>query len=194
MKLGFTESVVAAAGSRIGKRVLHIDPNHFYGGQWASFSLEGLQTFIDNENSRSNETETRVDGGTITLNDTVFRNIEHAEYEWHAPNEPPKVPELEQPPRVEEKEPESDQTPNSSAADDGSVPQIDTTTSDTQTPAPASNEKVAIPKPVVQDQDIVWTREKLLEESRKFNIDLAPKVRIPHADKRFIPFYLGDSH
>lgn len=36
--------MVAAAASRIGKTVLHVDVNEFYGGPWASFSLEAIQT------------------------------------------------------------------------------------------------------------------------------------------------------
>lgn len=45
---GFTESAVAAAASRIGKTVLHVDPNDFYGSCWASFNLENLQSFLSN--------------------------------------------------------------------------------------------------------------------------------------------------
>ncbi|XP_050305481.1 rab proteins geranylgeranyltransferase component A 1 [Anthonomus grandis grandis] len=41
---GFIESVISAAASRIGKSVLHLDENDFYGGQWASFNLEALKT------------------------------------------------------------------------------------------------------------------------------------------------------
>lgn len=41
---GLTESIVAAAASRIGKTVLHLDPNDFYGGYWASFNLEAIQS------------------------------------------------------------------------------------------------------------------------------------------------------
>lgn len=35
---------MAAAASRVGKTVLHLDPNDFYGGYWASFNLEAIQT------------------------------------------------------------------------------------------------------------------------------------------------------
>lgn len=44
--IGLTESIVAAAASRIGKTVLHIDANDYYGGQWASFNLENIQSFV----------------------------------------------------------------------------------------------------------------------------------------------------
>jgi len=51
---GFSESVVAAAASRIGKTVLHLDPNEFYCSSWASFNLESFQHFIE-ENEKNNE-------------------------------------------------------------------------------------------------------------------------------------------
>lgn len=41
---GLTESIIAAAASRIGKSVLHLDSNDFYGGYWASFNLENIKT------------------------------------------------------------------------------------------------------------------------------------------------------
>ncbi|KAF4529248.1 hypothetical protein B566_EDAN017706 [Ephemera danica] len=44
---GMTESILAAAASRVGKRVLHLDSNEYYGGLWASFNLDGLQQWID---------------------------------------------------------------------------------------------------------------------------------------------------
>ncbi|KAJ8298316.1 hypothetical protein KUTeg_024847 [Tegillarca granosa] len=40
---GMSESILAAAFSRIGQQVLHVDKNDFYSGQWASFNLEGIE-------------------------------------------------------------------------------------------------------------------------------------------------------
>ncbi|XP_053689630.1 rab proteins geranylgeranyltransferase component A [Sabethes cyaneus] len=42
---GLSESIVAAAASRIGKTVLHLDCNEYYGGYWASFNLESLRQY-----------------------------------------------------------------------------------------------------------------------------------------------------
>ncbi|XP_053461697.1 rab proteins geranylgeranyltransferase component A 2 [Nycticebus coucang] len=39
---GLPESILAAACSRSGQRVLHIDSRSYYGGNWASFSFSGL--------------------------------------------------------------------------------------------------------------------------------------------------------
>ncbi|XP_053681235.1 rab proteins geranylgeranyltransferase component A [Anopheles nili] len=43
---GLTESIVAAAASRIGKTVLHLDTNDYYGGYWASFNLESFRKYM----------------------------------------------------------------------------------------------------------------------------------------------------
>ncbi|XP_073498273.1 rab proteins geranylgeranyltransferase component A 1 [Phyllobates terribilis] len=43
---GLPESIIAAACSRIGQRVLHLDSKNYYGGNWASFTFSGLQTWI----------------------------------------------------------------------------------------------------------------------------------------------------
>uniref|UniRef100_A0A8C5VT79 Rab proteins geranylgeranyltransferase component A n=1 Tax=Microcebus murinus TaxID=30608 RepID=A0A8C5VT79_MICMU len=39
---GLPESILAAACSRSGQRVLHMDSRSYYGGNWASFSFSGL--------------------------------------------------------------------------------------------------------------------------------------------------------
>ncbi|XP_078480326.1 rab proteins geranylgeranyltransferase component A 2-like [Lampetra planeri] len=43
---GLPESIVAAACARVGQSVLHLDRRDYYGGNWASFNLQGLQDWI----------------------------------------------------------------------------------------------------------------------------------------------------
>ncbi|XP_010590997.1 rab proteins geranylgeranyltransferase component A 1 isoform X1 [Loxodonta africana] len=43
---GLPESVIAAACSRSGQRVLHVDSRSYYGGNWASFSFSGLLSWL----------------------------------------------------------------------------------------------------------------------------------------------------
>jgi len=43
---GLVESMVAAAAARLGHTVLHLDTASYYGGQWASFTWDGLQAWI----------------------------------------------------------------------------------------------------------------------------------------------------
>ncbi|XP_058458954.1 rab proteins geranylgeranyltransferase component A [Malaya genurostris] len=44
---GLPESILAAAASRIGKSVLHLDCNEYYGGFWSSFNFESLLKYAD---------------------------------------------------------------------------------------------------------------------------------------------------
>ncbi|KAM5237592.1 rab proteins geranylgeranyltransferase component A 2 [Ctenodactylus gundi] len=43
---GLPESILAAACSRSGQRVLHVDSRSYYGGNWASFSFSGLLSWL----------------------------------------------------------------------------------------------------------------------------------------------------
>lgn len=52
---GLTNSIVAAAFSRIGKSVLHIDKNNYYGDQWASFTLQQLIDYIKDHHNPNHD-------------------------------------------------------------------------------------------------------------------------------------------
>ncbi|XP_077744673.1 rab proteins geranylgeranyltransferase component A 1 isoform X3 [Canis aureus] len=43
---GLPESIIAAACSRSGQRVLHVDSRSYYGGNWASFSFSGILSWL----------------------------------------------------------------------------------------------------------------------------------------------------
>lgn len=43
---GLPESILAAACSRSGQRVLHVDSRSYYGGNWASFNFSGLLSWL----------------------------------------------------------------------------------------------------------------------------------------------------
>ncbi|XP_072315784.1 rab proteins geranylgeranyltransferase component A 1 [Eucyclogobius newberryi] len=46
---GLCESVVAAACSRVGQRVLHLDRRSYYASDWASFTFNGLLSWIQEQ-------------------------------------------------------------------------------------------------------------------------------------------------
>ncbi|XP_029790687.1 rab proteins geranylgeranyltransferase component A 2 [Suricata suricatta] len=46
MGTGLPESILAAACSRSGQRVLHLDSRSYYGGNWASFNFSGLLSWL----------------------------------------------------------------------------------------------------------------------------------------------------
>ncbi|XP_041864824.1 rab proteins geranylgeranyltransferase component A 1 isoform X2 [Melanotaenia boesemani] len=50
---GLAESVVAAACSRVGQRVFHLDRRSYYAANWASFTFNGLLTWIQEHHEKS---------------------------------------------------------------------------------------------------------------------------------------------
>nr|XP_003223406.2 PREDICTED: rab proteins geranylgeranyltransferase component A 1 [Anolis carolinensis] len=54
---GLPESIIAAACSRSGQRVLHVDSRNYYGGNWASFSFSGLLSWIKENQERTDPCE-----------------------------------------------------------------------------------------------------------------------------------------
>lgn len=87
---GLPESIVAAACSRVGQRVLHLDARNYYGGNWASFTFSGLQSWIDEYKNRDAAAEALVTSkehvleneGIVPLNrtDATIRNLEVFSY------------------------------------------------------------------------------------------------------------------
>ena len=45
---GLTESILAAAASWIGRKVLHVDKNAYYGSHWAALPLDLLDVWVQN--------------------------------------------------------------------------------------------------------------------------------------------------
>lgn len=72
--IGFTESVVAAAASRIGKNVLHLDPNDFYGCNWASFNLDTLLKYIDGQTNVTDTDEVSIYNCLLVFTYTLIAN------------------------------------------------------------------------------------------------------------------------
>lgn len=44
---GLSESIIAAAASAVGKTVLHLDPNSFYGSHFASLSIDEFTSYLN---------------------------------------------------------------------------------------------------------------------------------------------------
>ncbi|XP_028322126.1 rab proteins geranylgeranyltransferase component A 1 [Gouania willdenowi] len=56
---GLVESVVAAACSRVGQRVLHLDRRSYYAANWASFTFNGLLSWIQQQQDDTQPEETQ---------------------------------------------------------------------------------------------------------------------------------------
>ena len=63
--------MVAAAAARLGHTVLHLDTASYYGGQWASFTWDGLQAWVREQQgeegglSGNEETKPEWGGGDV---------------------------------------------------------------------------------------------------------------------------------
>ncbi|KAI0219006.1 Rab proteins geranylgeranyltransferase component A 1 [Lamellibrachia satsuma] len=102
---GMTECIVAAALSRIGQSVLHIDRNDYYSGDWASFHFESLHKWIAQQRGDIEQDLTVQEGsdpttlfqeGETTLplrmqSNTISSVIEHIHVMEDRPEEQPKV-------------------------------------------------------------------------------------------------------
>ncbi|XP_031269319.1 rab escort protein 1 isoform X1 [Pistacia vera] len=52
---GLPESVISAAASAVGKSVLHLDPNPFYGSHFASLSIPDITSFLNSHSTVSSD-------------------------------------------------------------------------------------------------------------------------------------------
>uniref|UniRef100_A0A182R9D5 Rab proteins geranylgeranyltransferase component A n=1 Tax=Anopheles funestus TaxID=62324 RepID=A0A182R9D5_ANOFN len=110
---GLTESIIAAAASRVGKTVLHLDTNDYYGGYWASFNLDTFRKYLQAGISTDCTATEAINNNFLRLN-SLPTAIQNGRESWYNFGENGDV--------------------------DG------------------------------------WNREKIEQEYRRFNIDLAPKL------------------
>ena len=153
--------MVAAAAARNGHTVLHVDNNDFYGGDWAAFTFDGIQNWIEKEQENIITPEEVADtvkealkeGEKLLPLNTRLSSIRNVQQEWHIAEE-----EEEEKEKLEENE------------DEKSFDQVedDVEVRDQQ---PAKTEQST-----QTEEEKRWTKSKILAESRKFNLDLTPKL------------------
>uniref|UniRef100_A0AAZ3QGA0 Rab proteins geranylgeranyltransferase component A n=1 Tax=Oncorhynchus tshawytscha TaxID=74940 RepID=A0AAZ3QGA0_ONCTS len=181
-----SESVIAAACSRVGQRVLHVDRRNYYAGNWASFTFNGLLSWIEEYKAGQSEEAVREDWKekleegeealALSAMDTSISNLEvfcYGEVERC----------LLESSSVEEEEPvvASDEASPASGPDAGAeqtqpegqereVPsQAEETQGEVQQASPSPAERQPEPK-----KKITYT--KIVKEGRRFNIDLVSKL------------------
>ncbi|XP_063869348.1 rab proteins geranylgeranyltransferase component A-like [Scylla paramamosain] len=206
---GLVECVVAAAAARVGKKVLHIDKNDYYGVQWASFTLKGAQQWVDEVTTTPAPTPPGdcelEEGEQLVGVANPSEDYSGVRQTWHVPKEPLPSPSpepaaaapVEQVVKEEGSGGESTQvtgtpdtppaTPQDTAQDAVQAMPQDTA----QDAVEATAQGVAQEMPQAdQTQDSTtmksekeesggkkeWSQEELLNLSRKFNLDLAPKL------------------
>ncbi|XP_023697489.2 rab proteins geranylgeranyltransferase component A 1 isoform X1 [Paramormyrops kingsleyae] len=95
---GLTESVIAAACSRVGQRVLHVDRRSYYAGNWASFTFNGLLSWMEEcKQGGQSSAEEATDWGdkleegeealVLSVMDTSITNLEVFCYASEEPEE-----------------------------------------------------------------------------------------------------------
>lgn len=136
--------------------------------------MENFQLFVDqsNEKARSDLATARMENGVLKISDSTGYHAENTEYEWFVPNE--EIPEDVIVPSPEpEPEPVATSviTPNEEEANDNQKEESDIIENE------PTVETAEDPKTVQEDKAEVLTKERILKEFRKFNIDLSPKVR-----------------
>ena len=74
---GLGESMIAASLSRIGKSVLHIDRNDYYGSQWATFTFDSIIKWVQ-DHKQSNEADNEEDNEELIVpqSDSTIKNVE----------------------------------------------------------------------------------------------------------------------
>uniref|UniRef100_A0A3B4H732 Rab proteins geranylgeranyltransferase component A n=1 Tax=Pundamilia nyererei TaxID=303518 RepID=A0A3B4H732_9CICH len=158
---GLAESVVAAACSRVGQRVLHVDRRSYYAANWASFTFNALLTWIQEHKVRaeslSEEVQDRsslVEEGEelIYLSGSDSASISNLQVFCYISEE---AEEEEEPPNTTEEE--------EAAQEQGEEPEAD----QPQPSAPPSQSEPTRKK-------ISYTQ--LEKEGRRFNIDLVSKL------------------
>lgn len=168
---------MSAAASRVGKRVLHVDSANYYGSIWASFNLDGISNLL----STTGDTK----AGDVTLNegeklvklgfkDYGLRDFEQA---WYVPVESPKE-NLEIPEEIlKAKEATEKAVEGAGDNNENKAASEETTTQENAEGAHTTTENITSSESKNEDlANRTFSQENLLKESRKFNIDLAPKV------------------
>eukprot|EP01114_Cavostelium_apophysatum_P013011 TRINITY_DN3063_c0_g1_i1.p1 TRINITY_DN3063_c0_g1~~TRINITY_DN3063_c0_g1_i1.p1 ORF type:complete len:594 (+),score=126.98 TRINITY_DN3063_c0_g1_i1:76-1782(+) len=158
---GMTEAILSGAIARIGKKVLHIDSNEFYGDYTASFTLSALETLMTQTTPIPKSTEDELFGApadSLKLLNGQSGFIEH---------ERPSKEEAPAPQNAAESE---------SISTSSNIPtaEAEVVSADTSQDNGASTKTETLPPAKIELKSF---KQTTLDESRHYNIDLSPKVQ-----------------
>ncbi|XP_075235250.1 rab escort protein [Lycorma delicatula] len=163
---GMVESIVAAAASRVGKKVLHMDGNEYYGGMWAAFNFDGLQKWLSEcrkEDASSGENLSLPklsEGETVTPTGSQFKTVFNIDEKWYISEELGER-QLKDTKDMQTEAKEGGEGDASECAESGSGDGDKSADADSKSKTPESKH---------------WSQNKLKTSYRKFNLDLAPKL------------------
>ncbi|XP_046665799.1 rab proteins geranylgeranyltransferase component A 1 isoform X2 [Homalodisca vitripennis] len=158
---GMTESILAAAASRIGKRVLHLDSNEYYGGMWAAFNFDGLQKWLGECQNKANELEHETtdnllkEGESLIKAGSQFATVFNIEEKWE-------LLEKDSGPQPS-KDTQTEEEGQAKGDQEGDLEK-------------GEKESAESEKEKDSTQSKCWSQNKLKTLYRKFNLDLAPKL------------------
>lgn len=180
---GMTESIVAAAASRIGKKVLHLDSNEYYGGLWASFNFDGLQKWMEECRQPNKPTETMQSANAKDCEKLVkagnqFSTVSNLEEKWYILEEVADSPEGQLSSKITQTEVEehskakaAEGSGDAESSKDGESEKLEREDNNSEKPDSGEGKDNS-----VTNQRENWSQNKLKKEYRKFNLDLAPKL------------------
>ncbi|TRY59391.1 hypothetical protein DNTS_004301 [Danionella cerebrum] len=199
---GLTESVIAAACSRVGQSVLHLDRRNYYAGNWASFTFNGLLSWIkeyknqqEAQITESEEEWRRLidEGEDAMLLNSVDSSISNIEVFSYASEEDEKEEDLKPPEPhhtvktlSEETRADSTETPDLVTSDVSTDSELKSHNKEEEGAEPEkeqrpSEDSIEEQQPVTKQEEPPVevqkiTYQKLLKEGRRFNIDLVSKL------------------
>ncbi|KAM6911000.1 rab proteins geranylgeranyltransferase component A 1 [Lycodopsis pacificus] len=192
---GLAESVVAAAFSRVGQRVLHLDRRSYYAANWASFTFNSLLTWIQQHHEEPQPEElhdwsslleegeeliylSNTDSASVrNLQVFCFTSEEDEEEEAQSPDAPntteeesagDAVKETSETESADSKYEETNQKPEEEQVRKASQTEGEEPEADQPTPTAAQSQSEPTKKKISYAQ--------LVKEGRRFNIDLVSKL------------------
>ncbi|XP_042370842.1 rab proteins geranylgeranyltransferase component A 1-like [Plectropomus leopardus] len=190
---GLAESVAAAAFSRVGQRVLHLDRRSYYAANWASFTFNALLTWIQQQQEEPQPEEapdwsSLLEEGEELIylsNDSssvsnlqVFCFTSEEDEEDEAPN----TTEEDRGGAEEDAVKEASETESADSKEEETQQEDEETAEDEQRRHTEGEEPEAeLPSPTAAQSQSEPSRKKmsyaqLVKEGRRFNIDLVSKV------------------
>merc|ERR1719431_34144 len=139
----------------MGHSTLHMDTAKYYGGEWAAFTWDGLQEWLEESEQEDVKEAENVDfslqEGEELIQFGHKKTIVNIVGKWNSDLS------------TEDQTPPSDNKPNDDQIDkDAIISEDGTQESPDQT--------------VMKDTKLIWNKETLKLQSRKFNLDLTPRL------------------
>ncbi|GFV16579.1 rab proteins geranylgeranyltransferase component A 2 [Trichonephila clavipes] len=194
---GMPECIVAAAAARVGKKVLHMDRNGYYGGDWASFSYDKFMEWVQEMQIREPPCRTPINLVTqlasfleedenlilCPVRGRSIANVVHKCYIKDTP-EPPVEAGVDNTgnsttdqsnPDETTKNGTSELTSGSGSAAESAEESSEANNGNESADSGSRNLRTP-PVRTASLQQQEWTTSAFMENRRKFNIDLAPKI------------------